>query len=178
VFLGLSSEYDAAVAMGNLLHYLGAGVAGFLSGFAADRVGRKPPIIVGMVMLGVSFAYLGLATSPLSVLVYYALSGIAWGFLIVMYLAVPGDLSLAGSREKFYALGIVIPLIIYAALVATAELLSIAAPASSVSSFLSIIIFISAIPVLLAKDTLPETKIVERKLIEHIKKVGELVSES
>jgi hypothetical protein len=87
-------------------------------------------------------------------------------------------LSPIGSREKFYALGIVVPLIIYAGLGAATELLSISAPASFASSILSIIIFMSIIPVLLAEETLPETKIAERKLVDHVKKVSKLVSQS
>jgi MFS family permease len=178
VFLGLSSEYNDAITLGNILHYLGAGAGGFVGGFIADRVGRKWPDVTGMAMLGASFALLGLATRPETVLAYLAISGIAWGFLIVIYLAVPGDLSPIGSREKFYALGIVVPLIIYAGLGAATELLSISAPASFASSILSIIIFMSIIPVLLAEETLPETKIAERKLVDHVKKVSKLVSQS
>ena len=178
VFSGLSSQYDYAVTVGNVLHYLGAGVGGIIAGFAADRFGRKQPIVAGMVMLGASFAFLGLATSPDSVLTYLAVSGIAWGFLIVVYLAVPGDLSPPGAREKFYALGIVVPLIIYGGLGSLSQLLKISAPASSVSSILSIILFMSTIPVLRATETLPETKIEERKLSDHIKKVGKLIQES
>jgi MFS family permease len=171
-------DYGWAQAIGGPLHFLGAGVFGLIAGFVADRLGRKQPIIIGMVMLGVSFAFLGLAPSPLSVLVYYAISGIAWGFLMVAYLAVPGDLALPGSREKFYALGIIIPLIIYMGLPAISEFLNVGVPASALSSILSIIIFVSVIPVLRAKETLSETKIRARKMKEYIGKVGELVQES
>jgi hypothetical protein len=95
-----------------------------------------------------------------------------------MYLTVPGDLSPRGSREKYYALGIVVPLIIYAGLVAASELLGISVPASSASSVLSIIIFMSIIPLLRAVETLPATKIAEREMSEHLKKVGKILSES
>jgi MFS family permease len=131
-----------------------------------------------MVMLGVSFALLGLATSPLSVLVYYTISGIAWGFLMVVYLAVPGDLALPGSKEKFYALGITIPLIIYMGLPAISEFLNVGVPANALSSVLSIIIFVSVIPVLRAAETLPESKVRERKMREHVREVGKLLQKS
>jgi MFS family permease len=177
-WLPKTPDYAWATAIGGPLHFLGAGVFGFTAGFIADRLGRKQPIIIGMVMLGVSFAFLGLATSSLSVLVYYVISGIAWGFLMVAYLAVPGDLALPGSREKFYALGIIIPIIIYMGIPAISEFLNIGVPANAFSSVLSIIIFVSVIPVLRASETLPESIIRERKLKEHVKKVGELVEES
>lgn len=180
VWTGLPNTlaYEWATTIGNPLHFLGAGVFGFTAGFLADRLGRKQPIIIGMVMLGVSFAFLGLATSPFSVLVYLTISGIAWGFEMVAFLAVPGDLALPGSKEKFYALGISLPLIIIIGLPAISEFLNIGVPANALSSVLSIIIFVSVIPVLRASETLPETKIRERKLKEHVRKVGELVKES
>jgi hypothetical protein len=152
---------------------LGVGVGGIIALTATVLEGNNQ--YRGMVMLGACF---WIGYTPASVLAYLAISGIAWGFLIVVYLAVPGDLSPPGAREKFYALGIVVPLIIYGGLVATSRLLSITAPAGSVSSILSIILFMSIIPVLRAVETLPETKIVERKLSDHLKKVGKIIKES
>jgi len=165
-------NYEGALRMGNTLHFLTAGVFGFIAGFAADRFGRKQPIILGLVMLGVSFAFLGLATSWVSVLVYLTISGIAWGFLMVVYTAVPGDLAFPGSKEKFLALATIIPFIIYMSLSGVADFFSVSFPAGALSSILSIILFVSVIPVLRATETLPETTMRERKLREHIKKVG------
>lgn len=178
IFLGLPAEYDAAYSSGNLMHYLGAGIGAIIAGFVADRFGRKQPIIVGMVMLGVSFGLLGLFTTPISLFTYLTISGFAWGFLIVVYLAVPGDLSFPNTKEKFYALGIVLPLIIYAGLGASAMLLDIVAPADSLSSVLMIILFLSIIPVTRANDTLASEKIRERKMKEHIEKICKVVKES
>jgi MFS family permease len=178
IFLGLPAEYDAAYSSGNLMHYLGAGIGAIIAGFVADRFGRKQPIIVGMVMLGVSFGLLGLFTTPISLFTYLTISGFAWGFLIVVYLAVPGDLSFPNTNEKFYALGIVLPLIIYAGLGASAMLLDIVAPADSLSSVLMIILFLSIIPVTRANDTLASEKIRERKMKEHIEKICKVVQES
>lgn len=171
-------DYEGAFAIGNTLHFLMPGVFGFLSGIAADRFGRKQPIILGMVMLGVSFAFLGLYTSPLSVFVYLIISGIAWGFLAVVYTAVPGDLSSAESKEKLYALSTIIPLIIYMSIPGLADFFGAGIPASPLSAILSMIIFVSVIPVLYASETLPEIKIRERRLKEHIKKIREVVEET
>jgi MFS family permease len=125
-----------------------------------------------------SFALLGLATSPLSVLVYLTISGIAWGGFMVIYIAVLGDLAFSGSKEKFYALGMGIPLIIYMSLSAIPTAVGIIVPANVLSPVLSIILFLSVIPVLYASETLPETKMRERRLREHVRKVGKLVEES
>ncbi|MGD9131950.1 MAG: hypothetical protein PVH73_10330 [Candidatus Bathyarchaeota archaeon] len=171
-------DYDMAFIIAGPLRYANTAIFGLISGIVADRVGRKLPIIIGLVILGVSYAFLGLNTSPLSVLVYLTISGIAWGALMVVYLAVLGDLTFAGSKEKNYALGTVMPLTIYMSLNAIPRALNISAPANLLSPMLSIILFISVIPVLYATETLPQTKIRERKLKEHVKKVGKLVEES
>lgn len=173
-----SVDYEWAFTSGTAIHFLMPAIFGFLSGITADRFGRKPLVILGMVMLGVSFGFLGLYTSPLSVLVYLIFSGIAWGFLAVVYTAVPGDLASEGSKEKLYALSTIIPLTIYMIIPGLADFLGVGVPASALSGVLSIIIFVSVLPVLYASETLPEIKIRERKLKEHIKKVREVVEET
>jgi MFS family permease len=179
VWLGLQSpDYTTTFRIAVPLRYAGAAIFGLISGVVADRVGRKQPIIIGLVILGMSFALLGLATSPLSVLVYLTISGIAWGGFMVIYIAVLGDLAFSGSKEKFYALGMGIPLIIYMSLSAIPTAVGIIVPANVLSPVLSIILFLSVIPVLYASETLPETKMRERRLREHVRKVGKLVEES
>jgi MFS family permease len=179
VWLRLQSpDYTAAFRIAVPLRYTGAAIFGLISGVVADRVGRKQPIIIGLVMLGVSFAFLGLATSPLSVIVYLTISGIAWGGFMVIYIAVLGDLAFPGSREKFYALGMGVPLIIYMSLSSIPAALGISAAANTLSPVLSIILFLSVIPVLYASETLPETEMRERRLREHVRKVSKLVQES
>jgi MFS family permease len=178
VWKGLPEEYLTNFGIGSTVHFLGAGIFGFIAGITADRFGRKQLIVIGLIMLGVSFAFLGLFTSALSVLVYLTLSGIAWGFLIVVYTAVPGDLSFSGSKEKFYALGAVIPFTIYFAITGVADFLQLSIQASVLSSTLSIILFLSIIPILKAAETLPETKIRERKMKNYVEQVGKIIDES
>ena len=178
IYANPSSEYADAIAIGNSLHYLGTGIFAFVAGFVADRFGRKQPIIFGMVILGVSFALLGFESSPLSVIVSLAVSGIAWGFLIVTYLTVPGDLGFPGSKEKFYAIEIIITLIVGLAFTAISEFGGVSSQPSLLSGALSIILFLSIIPVLRAKEILSEKKLYERRMREHVDKVGKLVQES
>jgi len=111
-------------------------------------------------------------------LIYYITYGVAWGFLFTLYLAVPGDLSYSGSKEKFYALGTMMPLIVYMSLSAAPQFLNISVSANILSPILSIILFLSVIPVFRATETLPENMIRERKLKEHIQKMQKLVQES
>ena len=171
--------YASAVAIGTTLRYVCIAIFGFVSGVIADRIGRKQPIIMGLILLGVSFALLGFAISPNTVIIYLTASGAAWGSFLAIYLAIPGDLSFSGSREKFYAMGTIFPLIIltsFSMIPGTAVLSSFSA--SSFSQLLSVILFLSIIPVLRAKETLPESIIRERKLKEHVKKLGKIVQES
>jgi len=179
-WLGLpfSADYDTVFRIAVPLRYGGAAVFGLISGFLADRVGRKQPIVIGLVFLGTSFAILGLATSPFTVLVYLVVSGTAWGGFMVIYLAICGDLSSFGSREKFYALGMGIPLLIYMSISSLPAAFGLGVPASLISPVLSTILFLSIIPVLLAVETLPESKIRERRFKEHVEKVGKIIQES
>lgn len=180
VWVGIleTADYAQVFAIGASVRLLGVAVFGIVAGIVADRLGRKQPIVIGLVLLGVGFAFLGLATSLLSVLVYLMFSGAAWGALLVVYFAVPGDLSSSGSKEKFYALGAILPLIVYTVLTAMPPLLDVYIPASLLSPILSILLFISVIPVLFAKETLSSKKIRERKMKEYVDRVGKLIQES
>jgi MFS family permease len=170
-----SSEYAPFVAIGTVLRMVCVAIFGLVSGVVADYFGRKQPIVIGLVMLGTSFLLLGLVPSPPTVLIYLLTSGIAWGSFLAVYLAVPGDLAFSGSKEKYYALGTVLPLIIELGLSNTT---SSYVPANELAPILSIILFLSIIPILRARETLSEGKMYERKIKEHVKKVGKLVKES
>jgi MFS family permease len=165
--------------LGTTLRYACIAIFGLVAGVAADRFGRKPPIITGLIMLGVSFALLGFNMSPTSVLIYLLVSGMAWGLFFVIFLAVPGDLSVSGAREKSYALGYILPLAIYFGLsTVPGEGFFSGFPASALSQVFSIILFLSIIPILRSKETLPREKIQDRKMKEHLEKIEELIQES
>lgn len=172
------ADYVWAIDAGNAFHFFMPVVFGLIAGVVADRFGRKQPVILGMILLGVSFAFFGLFTSPLSMLFYLTISGVAWGFLMVVYATVPGDLSYEGSKEKFYALSTVLPFIVNMSLAGVADFFGVGIQAVTLSSILSIILFASVIPVLRAAETLPESKMRERKMREYVDKVGEVVQES
>jgi len=172
-----TDTYKQSLDLGNAIHFLMPVFFALISGFVADRFGRKQPVIFGMIILGASFALL-VYTSPLSLMVYLTLSGVAWGFLTVVYFTVPGDLAYAGSQEKFYALCAILPFIINLGIGGLANFSGIGIPAAALSSILTIIIFASIIPVLRAPETLSESVIREKEAKEHVKKVEKLVEES
>jgi MFS family permease len=180
VWLGLraSSDFDVAFQIGNTLQFAGTAIVCMISGFIADRFGRKPPIYIGVILFSVSYAILGIATNETSVIIHLTTLGIAWGFLMVVYLTIPGDLANVHAQEKYYALATVLPLVVYSGLNALPKALGIPAPANILSPILSVILFLSLVPVLYASETLPDTEIRKRKLREHVEKVGKLVAES
>lgn len=171
-------RYDAAKTTGTILRMGLLAIFGIIWGIISDRVGRKPPIIIGLISLGISFGLIGFSMSPNNVIIYLATSGIAWASFLTVYLIIPGDLSTQKSREKTYALGTIAPLIIWFGLAmidpTTIRIIS----SGSFSQILSGILFISIIPIMRAKETLPETKMKQRKMKEYTKKVEKLIEDT
>lgn len=168
-------DFQDIVAIGIPLAFGSIALFGLLCGVIADRIGRKQPIIISLVMFGVSFGLLSFYLTPLTLLIYYITYGIAWGFLFTLYLAVPGDLAYSGSKEKFYAIGTMMPLIVYMGLTTAPQLLLISVSISFLAPILSILLFASVIPVFRAAETLPESVIRKRKLDQHFKKLNKLI---
>ena len=180
VWYGLrnSPDFIAVYDLGSSLQFAGTVIVCIISGLMADRFGRKQPIFVGVVLFAISYAILGIATNFWSILVHFTTLGIAWGFLMVVYLAIPGDLARNNSQERYYALATILPLVVYMSLSSLPQVLDLNPPVNILSPILSVILILSLIPIWYASETLPATKIKERRLSEHLKKVGELISES
>jgi len=161
------------------LRYVFIAVFGLVAGVMADRFGRKQPIIIGLATLGIGFFLIGFNPSETSVIIYGALSGITWGLFFVVFLAVPGDLSLPNSREKFYALGYVLPLTaLFAIAIIPVPYLTDILPKETIAQILGICLFMAIYPVFRAKETLAESKIQERKMKEHMERVRKIIQET
>lgn len=171
-------EYDAVTRTATILRYMGLCVFGIIAGLMADRIGRKKPIILGLVMLGAAYAIVGLLTTPETYFVNMLLSGFAWGIIMVVYLVVPGDLSFAGSAERFYTVGWVLPLVLYIGVEGTGKLIGFAPRIDIFSAILSVVLFASVLPLLSAVETLSESKLREKRFREYAEKVGKVVQES
>ncbi len=176
--LPLTPEFDAATRNGTMLRYVGLGIFALMAGFMADRIGRKKPIIIGVIMLGAAYAIVGLLTTADTYFANLLLSGFAWGIIMVAYLVVPGDLAFAGSAERFYTVGWVLPVILYIGGDGIGRLAGVSPRIDIFSTVLSIVLFASILPLLSAVETLSESKLRERNLKEHAEKVGRLVGES
>ena len=157
--------------------YVCIAISAVLSGVVADRFGRKPSIAIGIVLAGIGFAIIGYYLSPLSIIVVNLALGIAWGFLFDVYLAIPGDIPFSFSKEKAYALGTIIPVILFLVTAAVPRTI-FDFDITKLSPILSILFFLAVIPILFVRETLPENKIYKRKMKEHIDRLGKLLQES
>ncbi|UCF45365.1 MAG: MFS transporter [Candidatus Bathyarchaeota archaeon] len=168
------AEHNSAM----VLRYFGIAIIAVFTGFWADKFGRKKPVILGVVMLGVAYALVGLTLTPDTYFLQLVFSGLAWGILIVIYNIIPGDLAFPGSEYKFYTLGIIIPFILYTGINSGGRFLTFLPPLEIFSTILSIVLFLSVIPILYAKETVSESKIQTTRLKEHIKKVKKVMKKA
>jgi MFS family permease len=173
-----SPEYDQAVQIGSLLRFGCIAVSGFVTGVVADRFGRKQPLIIGLVMFYTGFTLVAFEMNPTTAMIFYLATGVAWGSLLVVFLSVPGDLSNSSSRAKYYAAGTMLPIIILLGLTSgpTPALLANLAKNSSLVA-LSFVLFLTILPILRAKETLPESSKQARKLKNHLNKIEKLMQD-
>jgi hypothetical protein len=177
--LVIGNEFESAYQLGTNLRWLFIAVFGIVAGFIADRFGRKLPIIFGLATFGIGYILLGFSMSEVSVITYFALSGMTWGLFFVVFLAVPGDLSIPNLREKFYALGYILPVTGLLALsVIPVPNIPDILDANLIAQILGICLFLSMYPVFRAKETLTEKKIREREMKEYAQRIGKLVDET
>ena len=171
--------FESAYDLGTNLRWVFIALFGLAAGFIADRFGRKLPIIFGLATFGVGYILLGFSMSNISIIIYYALSGITWGLFFVIFLVIPGDLSIPRLREKFYALGYILPLtgILALSVIPVPNIREII-DVNLIAQILGICLFLSMYPVFRAKETLTERKIREREMKEHAKRIGKLVHET
>ena len=171
--------FESGVYLGESLRYVFIAVFGLAAGFIADRFGRKQPIIFGLATLGIAYLLLGFNMNEMTANIYYALSGITWGLFFVVFLAVPGDLSTPILREKFYALGYILPLTGLFALSAIPfeNIADILSP-EIIAQIVGVCLFLAMYPVFRAKETLIASKIQERKIKEYVERVGKTIQEA
>ena len=155
-------------------------ICSIISGIIADRYGRRIPIIIGLAILGFSFALIGYTLNPIIVFIHLMAIGTAFGFIWVVYIAIPGDIATSNlrvpfSREKFYAIITILPLSVYGGLGAIPRVFGITGEPNLLSPILSIILFISVIPILQAPETLPKEIVEKIGYDEHIKKVKKVI---
>jgi MFS family permease len=181
-FARFPEEIQSVASLGPVLEFLAAIFAAVVGGILADRNGRKQPLIFGLIVLGTGYAFFGVLSSAETYLIYSLVDGAAWGLLVVTYMQVIlGDLSSRSGvlKERFFALGgIMIPFLTRSIFQAIQAITGLTIAANYLYTILCFLIFVSIIPVWRAAETLPDSITRERKMREHIDKVGKLVDES
>jgi len=87
----IPEQYTSEISVGSAIRSIFIAVFGLIWGILADRIGRKWPIIIGLITLGIGFNVLAFNLTGISVIIYFALAGVALGCFFVMFLAIPGD---------------------------------------------------------------------------------------
>ena len=102
--------------------------------------------------------------------------GVAWGtFGVIFVIVLWGDFSENMRGSKYYAIGALPYLLSIFLEILIAPYIEILIPSrSTIFSFASFFLFLSILPLIYAKETLPEKKIKERELQQYIKKAQEM----
>lgn len=157
-------------------------LAALVSGFVADKIGRKRLSIIGFILLGIGYAILGLAAvtpagsanlqSSQNLLfgriTFMFTDGIAWGIFYVLFVfTLWGDLAHSAQSDKFYYVGVLPYVSAYLTqLVFTPYLTEI--DIQTIFSFASFFLFLAVLPLIYAPETLPEKLMKDRDLKSYI----------
>lgn len=141
-----------------------AGITAIIAGITADRIGRKKIVLYGFISLGIAYAIFGINPSdPFVGYFFVVTNGITIGlFFLTFVLVLWGDISKSGSREKYYALGILPFFLTYIIGILLEGVISI--DDTRIFSIAAFFLFLAVLPLLFALDTLPEKKIELRRL--------------
>jgi len=152
----LTHQFSEFAFQAQFLKYLTASLGALIGGLFTDWIGRKMALSIGLVSYGIGAALTGLASTPFVCIFSAVLNGLSWGIFLLLYtLVIWGDLASKKVCAPFYAAGfiplyfleglglLVLPKILYMPVVY----------AALVSSFL---IFLSNVPIIFAKELLPQ----------------------
>ena len=142
-----------------------ASITAIIAGIAADKIGRKKIVLYGFISLGVAYAIFGIApTDPFVGYFFVVINGITMGlFFLTFILLLWGDISQSGSREKYYALG-VLPFFLTYIIGMALEWYILQIPDTSIFSVAAFFLFLAVLPLLYVSETLPEKKMELRRL--------------
>jgi MFS family permease len=153
-----------------------------VSGFVADRWGRKRLTIIGFIMLGIGYATIGLFSASATIIastIFTITDGIAWGIFYVLFLfTLWGDLAQNQQSDKYYFLGALPYLSSHFMQLLFAPYLTGSTPLvlpETIFSFASLFLFVAVLPLIYAPETLPEKNMKDRELKTYIQKAQKIV---
>ena len=170
------SEISAASVV---VKYVGSIVFFIVAGIITDYYGRKPALLLGFVLLGFSYFMFPAISSPLIDLIVGLFTGVAWSFIMVSFLfTVVGDLSAGGSRAVYFAVSGVLWILIETGFAFVSGIVHLRLPVGVVSSILSLVMFLCIMPLLYLPETLPRSKIVDRRMSDYFERVLKALEDS
>ena len=152
------------------------GVFAIAGGFLCDFIGRKRTAIIGFILLGLGFSFLGLFPFALESSYFHTVvDGTAWGLLYVLFVIVIwGELDNNAPSDKFYAVG-VLPFFISKFLqLVMGGFVSTDISPYALFSFIAFFLFIAILPLVYAPETLPEKNMKDRELRRYIEKAKKI----
>ena len=145
-----------------------SGFSALIGGVVSDWVGRKPVLVLGFVSFGIAYSILALGSlvPDLQWLIwplFFFIDGLGLGILWVMFtLILWGEIN-NHDPEKCYAIGespLFLTQIISLLLAPFVQMI----PMLSAFSLAAFFLFVAVIPLLYARETLPQNKVEERQL--------------
>jgi MFS family permease len=160
------NNYESLAAAENIV----IAIVAVVTGFIADKWGRKRLIIVGFIVLGIGYAVIGLTTNVYGSIIYTVLDGVAWGIFFVLFLlTLWGDLAQTRNSDKFFFLGALPYISSYFMQLLFAPYLQGILP-TAIFSFAAFFLFLAVLPLLYAPETLPEKVMKDRDLKSYVEK--------
>jgi MFS family permease len=152
------------------------GIFAIVGGIFADKVGRKPLIIIGFILLGLGYAILGIRPeSLLSWYIYTVIDGIAGGIILTIFIfTLWGDIAFDCCSEKYYAIGGLPYLLSNFLRLIIGQYVIQTVLVYTIFSLVSLFLFLAVVPLMFAPETLPEKKIRERELRQYIEKAKKI----
>jgi hypothetical protein len=147
-------------------------------GVIADKKGRKRLALVAFVMLGISYAMLGLLSGQFAAALFYVcVYGFVWAAFSLLFLfTVWGDIAQERGAEKFYFVGVLPYLFSNFIRILLAQSIGGGVGAETVVfSFASFFLFLAILPLAYAPETLPDKVMKKAELDNYIEKALEKV---
>lgn len=157
------------------LQILGVIFGSIIGGIAADFFGRRLSLGFSIASYGISTALLGVFTSKEVLSFVYALNGLSWGFLFILYIFVVwSDLANKDNCAKMYSIG----LATYYLTLGIGLLMQIYLSIAISSLLICLTVFISNISILIAPELLSPYFRERMKMRLHMKAVKKISKQS
>jgi hypothetical protein len=175
-FLSAIIEVSELTEIATLVMYLSSCIFCIIAGVISDYYGRKPALLIGFVILGIVYSVVPYMKSPAIDVFSSLLTGMAWSFIMVSFLfTIVGDIGPLGCREIYYAISGIMWMVIETSMAFVSSVVTLQFPITIVSSILSLSMFLSVIPLLYASETIPQNKLVDRRLSNYFENVLKLL---